>query len=145
MRELKIPRGLIVFLGVMLILTMIAFAFRAISERVSTGSAPSGTHLFSALFPFGNPSIPPQTASTSDTTANLEGAKASGGVPALRHVSQLPVSGGWFVPGKTATSAPLIRYMDRQSGHVEEVPADSFTETRLSNTTLPGMEELYAI
>ena len=142
----NIPKGLIVFLGGIIVLIVLVLGYQALLGTGNAGGASGGNtnSLFSALFPFGSPASPGNAASTTNDSSPLSQTQ-QGGVAILREVSATPVSGGWFAANPTSTSTPLIRYMDRETGHVTATPADSVAETRISNTTVPGMEELYPV
>jgi len=135
----SIPRGLIVFVAGIVVIAILVWGYVSLFGGGNANSATSGGSFFSTLFPFGNTPPPSGGASAGSTALTDQG--QSGSVPLLREVSAAPVSGGWFAAAPAAES-PRIRYMLRESGHVEETPADSFTENRISNTTLPGVEEL---
>jgi len=139
-----IPRGLAFFIAALVVIIVIIVGYKFLAGGVSsvpTGASPTG--LFSALFPFGNSGGNTPGGGGAASSTPVTG--TSGPVPILREVSPGPVAGGWFVPGTTATSAPSIRWMLRENGNVTETPADSLATTRLSNTTVPGVEELYAV
>lgn len=139
----NIPRGLAVFLGGMVIVIIIVLGYQALFNRKTDGGSTSSNNgFFSSVFPFGNSSPPGNTGSS--TPGSLTQAPTqSGEVPLLRQVAPDPVSGAWFAPELPSGASPLIRYMDRATGHVEEVPADSFSGTRISNTTIPRAQEIY--
>jgi hypothetical protein len=139
-----IPRGLAIFIAALVVIIAVVAGYKFLAggvSNVSTGT--SGNNLFSALFPFGNSGSNTTGGSSAASSTPVTGTE--GPVPILREVSPGPVAGGWFVSGATATSAPSIRYMLRENGSVTETPADSLATTRLSNTTVPGVEELYAV
>ncbi len=144
MRFPNIPRGLVIFLSAIVVIVILIAGYEFLFAKSST--SPSGANSnspFSSLFPFGGRSsgnVPSGNATTTPLTN-----ESSGNVPLLRKVSAGAVSGGWFSKGAATTSAPTIRYMDRQTGRMTETPADSFAETRISNTTVPGVQELYAV
>lgn len=137
----KIPKGLVIFLLGILMVTVLAWGYATLSKNQTSAGLPSGTSFFNSLFPFGSAVPAPAPVASSTGTAIPE---HTGGVPLLRHVATAPVSGAWFAAPAASSTAPLIRYMDRESGNIEETPADSFATTRISNTTFPGVEELYA-
>lgn len=59
-------------------------------------------------------------------------------VPTLRQISSAPTAGGivFSVDGKT-----MIRYVERATGHVFETATDSLEVRRVSNTTIPRIQE----
>ncbi|MDE2079174.1 MAG: hypothetical protein KGI73_02190 [Patescibacteria group bacterium] len=140
----NIPRGLFIFIVGILLLIAVAVGYKFLTSGMSSISVGTGnSNPFSALFPFGNNGAA-GTKGGGGTPSSPVSAGASGPAPALREVAAGPVSGGWFVPGTTATATPTIRYMLRENGNIIETPADSLTSTRLSNTTVPGIQTLYA-
>lgn len=92
--------------------------------------------VFSALFPFGqNGSL------NGDNQNNTTGTDTPQPViTRLRKVSDRPVVGSWFVAGATSTPT-MIRFVERATGHVFETSVDTYTETRISNTTIPQIQE----
>lgn len=144
----SIPRGLAIFLcGIVIVIALVWGYVAFFGNRAASSANGSGaTSFFSSLFPFGNYSPSAKTgASASNSGALSSGGTGGGGaVPVLRQIGTGAVSGGWFTEGGSA-GAPSILYMDRESGHITETPANSFTETRVSNTTIPGIQELYGI
>lgn len=61
-----------------------------------------------------------------------------GPVPTLRHITEKAVAGGVvFLSEETVA----IRYVERATGHVFETALDSLEEKRLSNTTIPRIQE----
>ena len=60
-------------------------------------------------------------------------------VPVLRKVSESPVSGGYAY---ITNSGVKIRYVERSTGHVYETSANGFDTVRISNTTIPGVQEV---
>jgi hypothetical protein len=137
-----IPKGLVVFVSGIVIVAVLVWGYVSLFGAGSGGRVAGGNSFFSSLFPFGNTAAPSPTGSNGTSTP-LGAPVQSGEVPLLREVSAAPVSGGWF-GGVSNQGVPIIRYMLRESGHVEESPADSFAVNRISNTTLPGIEELIA-
>jgi hypothetical protein len=145
MRLSSIPRGVVVFIGALAIILIGVIGYRILWGPSSSGTGTTQNSFFSTLFPFGNGAGPkPQQNDTGQGNGGNLNNTPTGSVPLLRHVTAAPVAGAWFVKGATATSTPLIRYMDRSTGHIEETPADSYADIRISNTTIPGIEELYA-
>lgn len=140
----NIPRGLVIFIVGIACLVAAAVGYRLLAGGTAANGTGGGNSngLFSALFPFGGGSPGQSSPGAATSSAPLTGIPG-GQVPLLREVSADPVSGGWFAPGQTATSAPAIRYMTRANGYITETPANSFDTARASNTTLTGIEELY--
>lgn len=61
-------------------------------------------------------------------------------VPELREVSNKPTSGGFLYTN--ADGVVMIRYIDRATGHVFETSTESLGSVRISNTTIPGIQEV---
>lgn len=90
---------------------------------------------FGNLFPFGNndvvTEIPfideiPQTPGTAQTE-NFE--------QVVRLISNEPVAGSTFI--SSTTRRDTIRYIEKATGHVFDVPTYENTNARISNTTIP--------
>lgn len=89
------------------------------------------------LFPFGqgagttpiNPLI-----TDNSTTSSID----SNYIPQLRKISETPVAGGVVFTNKLGT---IIRYVERATGHIFETYSDSLEVKRISNTTIPKIEE----
>jgi hypothetical protein len=139
----NISRGLVAFITTLIVIVALIAGYRFLAGGVSTtpSSAGSSGGFFSALFPFGSGGTQAGNGGSATGTPLTE--TQSGPVPVLREVSANPVSGAWFTAGNATTSTPFIRFMDRASGHISETPAGSLAVARITNTTLPGVEELY--
>lgn len=60
--------------------------------------------------------------------------------PILRQLSRNPVSGAVFAINKDAVE--VVRYVERGTGHIFEIPTFSTTQQRISNTTIPNIQEV---
>lgn len=138
-----LPRGLVVFLGALIIILFLILGYKLITSGSGTTTTSNGNSFFSSIFPFFGGSGPGAGSTTASTSPLLQ--SQSGAVTILREVTANPVSGAWFATNPLSTSSPLITYMDRQSGNIFATPADSLGENRISNTTDPGIEEVYAV
>ena len=93
-------------------------------------------NFFERLFPFGG-----SGTNTGTPTENIPGGNASstiGTIPQLRKVSAEPVAGGIIFDNGSST---IIRFIERATGHIYETEADELTQVRLSNTTIPRVQE----
>lgn len=120
------------FLIVLLVLGSGVWLFSSLSASNGTKQGSSGSKdFFSSLFPFGSPQSPPSTDGGSNT-------EPTGLAPEVRKVSEVPVAASTFVidGGKL-----FIRYIERETGHVQQTPADSLETVRISNTTIPAVAE----
>lgn len=59
----------------------------------------------------------------------------------IRRISDVPVSG--FTLNKNLAGQEVVRYVERQTGHIQEEVLDSAQETRVSNTTIPSSQEVF--
>ena len=99
----------------------------------------SVTDFFSSLFPFGNNGGEDSITDGTPGTGGEENTEI--GTPApVRQISMEMVSGARFI--NVGSSTPLIRFVERKSGHVYDMPADSYTATRITNTTVPGIHRV---
>ncbi len=135
---------LILILGaaaILLVIVAVAYVFTRPGGE-SSGNENPVRNFLSGLFPFGQ-----EPGGSKVEGPGESGAPGSGGEPVverLRKVSDGPVTGAWFVPASSTT--PLrIRFMERATGHVYETRAATYGDTRVSNTTLPGMEEFVPV
>ncbi len=115
----------------LVIITLVGVGALALFGNQSETAENEEGGIFSSLFPF--LTNPITGLNGSDTPAIVE---ESGPVPILRLVSEKPVAGASF------TSSGAIRYVERETGHIYETPADSLTTVRISNTTIPGIQEV---
>ncbi len=100
----------------------------------STGETRS---VFGALFPFLG-SNPTEAPGGSDD--EIPGEIDTRPVPKLRLVTENPVAGAYFVDNSTTTTD--IRFVERETGHVFDTPTTGFNTTRISNTTIPRIQEV---
>ena len=92
------------------------------------------------------PAPPTGSGAGSDTETGIPQKQPSqsvsaNSIPALRRLTDVPVAGG--VAG-VKNSVVIARYMERGTGHILEIPVNSDTASRLSNTTIPKIYEAYA-
>ena len=59
-------------------------------------------------------------------------------IPTLRQISSVPTSGGVIFDTKKNI---VIRYVERATGHIFETTNDSLEQNRISNTTIPRIQE----
>lgn len=59
----------------------------------------------------------------------------------LTELAAAPVAGFTLLPGASTTTGPVVRYMERATGHVYDVAPSSGKETRVTNTTVPRVHE----
>src|SRR3989338_2719832 len=109
--------------------------FFAVQNNTGQTDNQSGTDFFSSLFPFGESSPGGGDVTTSGDSTLAETKPAS----VLRQIGDRPVAGARFIAGRNET---LIRFIERETGHVFDTPLDSATVTRISNTTIPRIQEI---
>jgi len=69
-----------------------------------------------------------------------------GNIPLLRKISNTPVAGGYIFQPETdqqkdSENYSLIRFIERGTGHIYETSTNSLTQVRISNTTIPKIQE----
>lgn len=122
--------------GVMVVgISLFLFFSSQPSTENNTGTG-NGGGLFGSLFPFGQNG---GTATPTETPVEGEPAEDTSPVPQLRKVSASPTVGGVFFEDDSGTVA--LRYIDRATGHVFEARTDNRTVRRVSNTTIPEIQE----
>jgi len=99
------------------------------TETPATEKTNSG--FFTSLFPFGSGGVG-TTASTTNTGGTQEP------IPQVRQITDREVSSATFVSTGGRT---FIRYIEKETGHIYETATDSFSSTRLTNTTIPAVAE----
>lgn len=133
-------RQTFIFGGIALVLVIIigavAFYFTGSTNEGENGSE-RGSSLFGSLFPFGAGDR--EQGVKNGETEQDEQPEDARAVPQLRKVSDKPATGGIFFENDDETLG--IRYIERATGHVYETNASSLTTKRISNTTVPGIEE----
>ncbi|MEK9177202.1 MAG: hypothetical protein AAB923_02805 [Patescibacteria group bacterium] len=125
-------RFVAILIGIGAVIALVAFAV-SLGGQGTGGSERGSGNPFSALFPFLRG--PEDSGSTQTPDAGGD-ERPSGPVPRLRQVTPNPVSGARF------TKDSVIRYIEKETGHVYDVKPDSFDAVRISNMTLPGMERI---
>ncbi|TAJ13009.1 hypothetical protein EPO56_03550 [Patescibacteria group bacterium] len=104
--------------------------------RVAAGEGVDADDFFSALFPFGQNNPVKNSTPTPQTLDNQE----SPVITKLRKVSGRPTSGAWFAGDGSTTTPITIRFSERATGHIFETPTDTYSEIRISNTTVPQIQ-----
>lgn len=126
----------IIALIIVIIVAAIAFFFSDPDRNTNGGDTDQDSGFFGTLFPFGNGGGAGDSPLLDDDTPLTDGEQEA---PRLRQVSASPVSGGFMFEKDEVT---MIRFVDRATGHVYETEAESTTVTRLTNTTVPGIQEV---
>ncbi len=101
----------------------------------TNGNTPSGKKpFFGNLFPFGNNEVVTEApfTGTPEIAPNTETGTFD---QVVRLISNEPVAGSVFVA--SSTKGTVIRYIEKATGHVFDVPASENTNLRVSNTTIP--------
>lgn len=138
MRRTLILSGIAVL--IVLLVGAYVFFFTGFGGRETTTEG-EGQGFFGSLFPFNFDNTPETPIIIGDNTETPVDTRP---VPRLRKISETPVGGGFFFVDKEgqASTTVGIRYIERTSGHVYETSATSFTTRRISNTTIPGIQEV---
>lgn len=146
-------RTLLIFItsGILIIFIiglLVVFLNRTDTTQEMSAGTPS---FFSRLFGTDNPIddmisfVTGNNVGTNTTTENT----GETTLPLLRQIHPLPVSGATFITmsrigaeGKTE-SVLGVRVMERSSGNILDIPLDGSNTLRITNTTFPGVEQLY--
>ncbi|OGG44326.1 hypothetical protein A2841_04095 [Candidatus Kaiserbacteria bacterium RIFCSPHIGHO2_01_FULL_48_10] len=122
------------------LLLMLGIAWFYISRSQETGVTPNGTSgIFGNLFPFGQgPAEIPGSGQSTDGSGG-EGGSASGVSQKLRQLTSAAVAGA--VVFTDANGKYRVRYVEKALGHVYEAFEGSNIPERLSNTTVPKVQE----
>lgn len=108
------------------------------NEKVSTGDNNFG---IGDLFPFGSGANQiDNTASSTDFTYSPTDTPIESFEKRLRLISKEPVAGSVF---KEANDGLKIRYAEKATGHIYDSETGSNKKIRISNTTIPQIEEVY--
>src|SRR3989344_803076 len=83
---------------------------------------------------------PKNTTPSATSTPRQNTVTEQARIPALRHLSTIPVGG--FMASSTASST-VVRYVDRGVGHVYESSSIENEIKKISNTTIPRIYESY--
>jgi len=98
------------------------------------------------FFPFGRPdvTVPIAKPKPDDGEPREKPLPETGVAPRLRQVSDVPTSGAIAFLDRSSNNTK-IRYVERATGHIFETPADDYTTSRISNTTIPKVYEAYFV
>lgn len=135
---MKLPTGVIaalLFLTLILVAVGGVWLFRTLLPQES-GAPTSPLGVFGSLFPFGQGTVP-------ITDTDSRGQESDGPLSQVRRVTDAPVAGAQFV--RRSDGIEVLRYVERDTGHWYEMPIDSGTVTRLTNTTIPGVRSALAV
>jgi hypothetical protein len=135
---MKLPTGVIaalLFLALILLLVGGVWLFRTLMPADS-GAPTSPLGVFGSLFPFGQGAV-----RIDDSPGGTGG--VDGPLSQVRRVTDAPVAGAQFV--RRSDGIEVLRYVERDTGHWYEMPTDSGTVTRLTNTTIPGVRSALAV
>jgi hypothetical protein len=135
-------RKLLIIFGILLILAIVGVAgwlwWNSSQQPGPTGtSTPQG----SETTPFGEGDggeADGQPDGQSDT-GNETGGTNQQTELALQQLTETAIAGA--AAAHNATGTPVIRYLERQTGHVYELDPGTAERTRTSNTTVPGMHD----
>lgn len=133
---MNLSRTALYALGCITLLAVIGVGvwFAQISRPEGTTEGGARDGFFGSLFPFGRETTGGALGGERDT-GDLD---PVGAVPELRKVSEAPVAGGTYV---RAGETLLIRYTERDTGHIYETPVTLSTTVRLTNSTVPAVHD----
>ncbi|MEN9614537.1 MAG: hypothetical protein RLZZ347_844 [Candidatus Parcubacteria bacterium] len=111
-------------------------------QKTNPGQGSTSDNSSFNFFPFGKPAVTTNTNPTDNgqdafatTTDNQNNTPE---LAKLHKISDEPVAGGIVF---TANSINIVRYIERATGHIYQVPFDSIEKDRVSITTIPQIYE----
>lgn len=132
-RILKISAYILVILAVVL---LGYYTLLSQNETVDGVKKP----FFGNLFPFGNNDVVVGEVPFATTTPDGTGEpQVSDFEQVVRLISNEPVSGSTFI--SSTTKRDTIRYIEKATGHIFDVPTYESSMSRISNTTIPQIYE----
>lgn len=137
-----------------------AVGFQFLNKKNNSGEKSLINSVFQNIFPFKTPLGGEDVGFTEDLTVGelVDGPQIEER-PTLFKITPLPVSGATLldstrerityqetasgsVPVTEFYTSRLIRYAEKSSGHIYEVPLDDFVKSKITGTTIPGTEEV---
>lgn len=94
----------------------------------------------SSFFPFGNQSSTTTKPGSGNGQGNNPDTNTSGEAPVLRELSSESVSG--FTTLSDPIDGPSVRYLEQETGHIYEAPLNIVSKKRISNQTIPKVQEV---
>ncbi len=129
-------------IGILTVLSIALFAGGYIYLQKSEVPSIPKTEVVGDTFPFGEGGTPreiagraPISASSQKEIAPKETISSASG--ALRQISAKPVSGATVF---LRENAPIVRYIERQTGHIYELKQKTRSAERITNTTIPKIQ-----
>lgn len=123
------------FILIILAVALIAYYFiLSTNDNVANGKKP----FFGNLFPFGNNTVVVEEVPfATSTPENINEQQPAGAFEQqVRLISNEPIAGSTFIPG---TKGDTVRYIEKATGHIFDVPTFENTTNRVSNTTIPQL------
>lgn len=121
------------------ILIALACALLAYYFLISTNDTPGSPKkpFFSNLFPFGNnPTVVSEVPFATTTEITPDEPVAGNFSQVMRLISNEPVAGSMFIETQRGD---IVRYIEKATGHIYDVPTFENTVSRISNTTIPQL------
>lgn len=131
---MKIDNRALIFGGILVAVVLVVgagvWAINFFGAQSGTNGERTPVDFFAALFPFGQ-----NTGDRNNQSGSENGAITPGGAaPSLREISHVPVGGAHF------KSDGIVRYVESETGHIFETAPKSLSVTRISNTTIPRIQ-----
>lgn len=117
------------------LIVLIGGVFLFIQTQTVQTQNPETNGIFGNLFPF----VSNNNNGTGGDVVDDQNETPERAVPLLRQITDKPVSGAYIYLDDE--EKPTIRYVEKETGNIYEVPADSYNSTRITNTTIPGTHE----
>lgn len=125
------------FIALILVAIAAAVAFVLVPGGNGGGAGEERPGLFGSLFPFNFGQGVEEPVGGSGDGGEIVDMRP---VPQLRQITDAPTSGALVYENNEGEA--MIRYIDRATGHVYEVPAEGRSAVRISNTTVPGIQQV---
>jgi len=107
-------------------------------QNGNSGGTKNGTSIRDFL-PFGQaPTEPPSVIPPPTTPVNPQNQTSGSELPRLRKISEKPIAGALAFKSGEST---LVRFVDKASGHIFEANVQDTNLQRLTNTTMPKIQE----
>lgn len=121
----------VAFIAILIMVGGGIWLYLGLTQTPTSAGPQNKSRNFSSLFPFGT------SGQDVVETPSEEDAKSSP-APRIRKVTEVPVSAATFVYD---TNTLHIRYLELETGHIQQTPVTSLDTVRITNTTIPAASE----
>lgn len=138
-------KKILITIAAILIIAVIGLFIRALFISRQSGGGMTVTESFRDIISFGESatsSFPEREIGEFDVISPQTNDVFSGEdakLPRLRQLADFPVAGATIIQNNEKET--LIRFIASENGHIFEIPADSATQKRISNTTILRIQD----